>query len=84
MCQELGYNCKNYSSLVTEAGDGDSDDDDDDDDDDFSVYSEASSISSLSEDDRQLKDEDVTPVQSDDDETEERLDKALGKMRLKD
>ena len=83
MCQRLGYNCKNYTALVTEAGDGDSDDDDDDDD-DVSVYSEASSISSLSEDDRQLKDEDVTPVQSDDDETDEQLDKALGKMRLKD
>ena len=66
MCKKLGYNCKNALA----GGDGG------DDDDDLSVYSEASTNSSSSVDDRDLND--FTPVASEDeDDLGKRLDTVL-------
>ncbi len=69
-CKKLGYNCRNYVAPPTV-------DADDDDDDAESVFSEASTTSSSSVDDLDLEDG-LTPVASDEEEElEQRLDKAL-------
>ncbi len=80
MCQDLGYNCREYEGTirneivyVEEPVH--------DDDDDASVYSEASTISRQSSP-HQDKDEDITPTQSDNEEGTDEIEKALGRLKL--
>ena len=71
MCQELGYNCREVSE-VSAGHDGGVDDND------RSVYSEASTSSCSSVDDRDL--DDITPVASEDEDEDDlgkKLDTAL-------
>lgn len=78
-CIRLGYNCRDYSPIVTKV------DDDGYDDDAQSVFSEASTASSSSVDDRRWSDEGNTPVASDEDEdnVDELLERRMKLMKLK-
>lgn len=74
VCIELGYNCRGY--IPPENSEADIPDDQ-------SVISEASTISTIAED-QQLSDGDLTPVASDDEEGTDRfLSSKIGKLTIK-
>ena len=59
-CQELGYNCRDYTPVEEP--------------DDVSVFSESSSVTESSVSERDLDEEDLTPVPSDSESVDELLD----------
>ena len=79
-CMELGYNCRQYTPPIVSSwtGSGSGVDFPDD----QSIISESSTISSSWAEEQQLSDGDLTPVASDEEETDRFLESKMKLMTL--